>query len=314
MNFDSDTNVIEVAVRRLRAKIDDGFEPKLIQTVRGMGYVLETPETRLMRRPSLTLRLTLLFAVRVDGGAGGAGLPRGHVGAGALRARSTATSCSARWSSCATSSPRSARPAEFAAMPGRDGRCAHRPPPPRRCGSPDPTAALLYATAAVALSRPSDFPLRLTEGRPASPAIATWRHGDHSFRGTMASVATRYPGTPQVIVAVADQHRPPRRLLRRVHAQPLDLDRARARCSRRPSGWVAARRGLAPDARDGGRRADASARAACTTGCASRRCRPELIDLAVAFNGMLARLEDSFRRLSDFSSDLAHEFRRRSAT
>ena len=45
MNFDSDTNVIEVAVRRLRAKIDDGFEPKLIQTVRGMGYVLETPGT-----------------------------------------------------------------------------------------------------------------------------------------------------------------------------------------------------------------------------------------------------------------------------
>ena len=46
MNFDSDTNVIEVAVRRLRAKIDDGFETKLIQTVRGMGYVLETPESR----------------------------------------------------------------------------------------------------------------------------------------------------------------------------------------------------------------------------------------------------------------------------
>lgn len=44
MNFDSDTNVIEVAVRRLRAKVDDGFEPKLIRTVRGMGYVLEVPE------------------------------------------------------------------------------------------------------------------------------------------------------------------------------------------------------------------------------------------------------------------------------
>jgi two-component system copper resistance phosphate regulon response regulator CusR len=44
MNFDSDTNVIEVAVRRLRAKIDDDFEPKLIHTVRGMGYVLEIPE------------------------------------------------------------------------------------------------------------------------------------------------------------------------------------------------------------------------------------------------------------------------------
>ena len=41
MNFDSDTNVIEVAIRRLRLKIDDNHEQKLIHTVRGMGYVLE---------------------------------------------------------------------------------------------------------------------------------------------------------------------------------------------------------------------------------------------------------------------------------
>ncbi|TBV13439.1 heavy metal response regulator transcription factor [Stutzerimonas kirkiae] len=41
MNFDSDTNVIEVAIRRLRAKIDDDFQPKLIHTARGMGYTLE---------------------------------------------------------------------------------------------------------------------------------------------------------------------------------------------------------------------------------------------------------------------------------
>ncbi|WP_019577753.1 heavy metal response regulator transcription factor [Curvibacter lanceolatus] len=46
MNFDSDTNVIEVAVRRLRSKVDDGQAVKLIQTVRGMGYVLEIPEDR----------------------------------------------------------------------------------------------------------------------------------------------------------------------------------------------------------------------------------------------------------------------------
>ena len=44
MNFDSDSNVIEVAMRRLRAKVDDAYEVKLIQTVRGMGYVLEAPE------------------------------------------------------------------------------------------------------------------------------------------------------------------------------------------------------------------------------------------------------------------------------
>ncbi len=41
MNFDSDTNVIDVAIRRLRAKIDDDFEPKLIHTIRGMGYMLD---------------------------------------------------------------------------------------------------------------------------------------------------------------------------------------------------------------------------------------------------------------------------------
>ena len=44
MYFDSDTNVVDVAIRRLRAKVDDPFTPKLIHTVRGMGYTLEMPE------------------------------------------------------------------------------------------------------------------------------------------------------------------------------------------------------------------------------------------------------------------------------
>jgi two-component system, OmpR family, copper resistance phosphate regulon response regulator CusR len=43
MNFDSDTNVVDVAVRRLRAKVDDPFDRKLIRTIRGVGYVLEEP-------------------------------------------------------------------------------------------------------------------------------------------------------------------------------------------------------------------------------------------------------------------------------
>ncbi|WP_028456332.1 heavy metal response regulator transcription factor [Chitinilyticum litopenaei] len=41
MNFDSDTNVVDVAIRRLRAKIDDPYPVKLIHTLRGMGYCLE---------------------------------------------------------------------------------------------------------------------------------------------------------------------------------------------------------------------------------------------------------------------------------
>jgi two-component system copper resistance phosphate regulon response regulator CusR len=46
MNFDSNTNVVEVAIKRLRAKIDTPFSPKLLHTIRGMGYVLEprTPQ------------------------------------------------------------------------------------------------------------------------------------------------------------------------------------------------------------------------------------------------------------------------------
>ncbi|MCC2659103.1 MAG: two component heavy metal response transcriptional regulator, winged helix family [Panacagrimonas sp.] len=41
VNFDSDGNVVDVAIRRLRSKLDDPFEKKLIHTVRGTGYVLE---------------------------------------------------------------------------------------------------------------------------------------------------------------------------------------------------------------------------------------------------------------------------------
>lgn len=42
MNFDSDTNVIDVAIRRLRGKLDDPYDAKLLHAVRGMGYVLES--------------------------------------------------------------------------------------------------------------------------------------------------------------------------------------------------------------------------------------------------------------------------------
>jgi DNA-binding response OmpR family regulator len=51
MHFDSDTNIVDVVVNRLRRKIDDGAPTKLIHTVRGVGYVVkdeadETPANR----------------------------------------------------------------------------------------------------------------------------------------------------------------------------------------------------------------------------------------------------------------------------
>jgi two-component system copper resistance phosphate regulon response regulator CusR len=42
MNFDSDTNVVDVHIRRLRVKVDDPFEQKLIRTVRGVGYAIDS--------------------------------------------------------------------------------------------------------------------------------------------------------------------------------------------------------------------------------------------------------------------------------
>ena len=47
INFDTDTNVVDVAIRRLRAKIDDHFQPKLIHTVRGMGYRLRIHKVKI---------------------------------------------------------------------------------------------------------------------------------------------------------------------------------------------------------------------------------------------------------------------------
>jgi two-component system copper resistance phosphate regulon response regulator CusR len=43
IGFKTDTNVVDVVVRRLRAKVDDPFKIKLVHTIRGMGYVLKAP-------------------------------------------------------------------------------------------------------------------------------------------------------------------------------------------------------------------------------------------------------------------------------
>jgi len=52
MNFDSNTNVVEVAIKRLRAKVDNAFTPKLLHTIRGMGYVMEARDEPAGEMPS----------------------------------------------------------------------------------------------------------------------------------------------------------------------------------------------------------------------------------------------------------------------
>lgn len=51
MNFDSNTNVVEVAIKRLRAKVDTPFATRLLHTIRGMGYVMEVREDELSAAP-----------------------------------------------------------------------------------------------------------------------------------------------------------------------------------------------------------------------------------------------------------------------
>lgn len=55
INFSSDTNVIDVAIRRLRAKVDEGFDLKLILTVRGVGYILEHRSSQKAQHDTATL-------------------------------------------------------------------------------------------------------------------------------------------------------------------------------------------------------------------------------------------------------------------
>ena len=60
IKFKTDTNVVDVMVRRLRAKVDDPFKRKLIQTVRGAGYVLQARLSRARLLPSWSSSLRRL--------------------------------------------------------------------------------------------------------------------------------------------------------------------------------------------------------------------------------------------------------------
>ena len=73
-------------------------------------------------------------------------------------------------------------------------------------------------------------------------------------------------------------------------------------------GWIAVKRGLAP-LKEIREKAESITATRLDARLAAETFPVELADLTLTLNSMLARLEDSFRRLSDFSSDLAHEFR-----
>lgn len=139
------------------------------------------------------------------------------------------------------------------------------------------------------------------------PAPLVWERGEAIYRGIIATLEPATPDRQPATVAVAldiDHHRD---FLASFHRQ-LWIAIAASVVITVLLGWAAARRGLVP-VRKMARLAQGVSAKRLADRLAVESVPRELTDLAVAFNNMLARLEESFRRLSEFSSDLAHELR-----
>jgi len=167
-----------------------------------------------------------------------------------------------------------------------------------------PDGQLLFATSGA------EFPDSLLD-RPVMEDASrphVWRTALKTpMRGISARVPTGIPGAPQAVVGVATDisH----------HEQYMDGFRVTlwwfvgvAALLTGVLGWLAVRRGLAP-LQAIKRKAESITAQRLHARLAVDTVPVELADLAATLNDMLARLEESFRRLSDFSSDLAHEFR-----
>lgn len=164
----------------------------------------------------------------------------------------------------------------------------------------------LFATREAAFP-PAFLERRTPDSKTAPLQTLTWTTSERPYRGVLTTAETSIPARPAETVAVALDIEPHHEFMSMFHGQ-LWLAIVAAVALISAFSWVAARRGLAP----------VRSMAKVAKGVSVRRLDErlpaesvpsELTELALAFNEMFARLEDSFRRLSDFSSDLAHELR-----
>ncbi len=157
----------------------------------------------------------------------------------------------------------------------------------------------------------ADFPQSLLQACQAHPAACTtgtlqqWKQGGISYRGVAVSMAANNGRPYTVAVALDIQHH--ERFMNKFRSV-LAIAIALAALATASLGWIATRWGLSPLRQVthmvAGISAERLADRLPATGLP-----PELKPLATAFNAMLARLDDSFRRLSEFSSNIAHELR-----
>ncbi len=151
------------------------------------------------------------------------------------------------------------------------------------------------------------FPVARLGSGPADGLPQVWEDEGSAYRGLVAPVATGIPGVPTLRVGVATDIAHHRSFMdsfmRTLWWVVLGASLATGLL-----GWFAARRGLAPLRAMGHRAGEVSAQR-LDHRLPADTVPAELAELADSLNDMLARLEESFRRLSDFSSDLAHELR-----
>ena len=149
----------------------------------------------------------------------------------------------------------------------------------------------------------AEFPTNLA----TSSEISRWHVGGETFHGMAKTLPAEATGDGALTLVLTLDTAHHERFLRNFH-WTLWLFVACAVLLMGLLGWVSARRGLAP------LRAMRERAATVTAHSLDRRLSvqavpPELAELAITLNEMLERLEAAFQRLSDFSSDLAHELR-----
>ena len=166
-----------------------------------------------------------------------------------------------------------------------------------------PQQEVLLASSEVPF--PDNWPMQGTPG--GQPRLFEWTQDGHRYRGLATTMATAIDTMPPLRVAVAldiAHHQ----VFMRSFTQTLWWFVVCAAAASGLLGWFAARRGLAPLRLMRERAAQVTAQK-LNYRLPVDAVPAELADLATSLNDMLARLEEAFVRLSDFSSDIAHELR-----
>lgn len=170
----------------------------------------------------------------------------------------------------------------------------------------DSSRRLLFSTTTIEFPAALRAATRMEPGQLHGPVLV-WSSGGRHYRGMSAAAATGMAGHPPVTVALAiniDSH------LAFVEQFERNLLWALAGSTALIAllSWFAAHRGLAP-VHEIARLAKRISADRLDDRLPTASIQTEIVDLALAFNDMLNRLGDSFRRMSEFSSDVAHELR-----